>query len=140
MHDDEDDPPPKPRWLAWAIVLFMAVVVLGVLNVGWRTMRPAPAAAAASPVLAAGKGLVEDGGCMRCHGFARPYVGPAFQQIAGRYRGRADAAEYLARTIREGGAGEWGRAIMPRHPHLTQEQALQMAGWMLSLPSVESEK
>src|SRR2546427_3589461 len=53
----------------------------------------------------------------------------SFQQIAERYRAREDAADYLARKIREGGAGEWGRAIMPRHPHLDTAQSLQMAAW-----------
>ena len=135
MPDDEPTLPPKTRWLAWAIVVFMVLAVLGVLNIGWRVMRSAPAAVAqASPALAAGKALVEGSGCMRCHGFARQYVGPAFQQLADRYRGRADAPEYIARKIREGGAGEWGRAVMPRHPQLTQQQALQMAEWVLSLP------
>src|SRR5256885_9521799 len=63
----------------------------------------------------------------RSHGLVRHYVGPSFQQIAERYRAREDAADYLARKIREGGAGEWGRAIMPRHPHLDTAQSLQMA-------------
>ncbi|TFI48783.1 cytochrome C, partial [Diaphorobacter sp. DS2] len=32
LHDDT--PPPRPRWLGWALVVFMVLVVLGVLNVG----------------------------------------------------------------------------------------------------------
>ncbi|KAI5930429.1 Mitochondrial pyruvate carrier 2 [Manis javanica] len=63
------------------------------------------------------------------------HVGPSFQRNAERYRAREDAADYLARKIREGGAGEWGRAIMPRHPHLDTAQSPQMATWLLSLPS-----
>ncbi len=142
--DEDEDAPRRPRWLGWALVVFMLMVALGVFNIGWRIMRgpaqtPAPAASApAEARIAAGKALVEGSDCMRCHGLARPYVGPAYQQIAGRYRDRADAAEYLARRIREGGAGEWGRAIMPRHPQITEEQALLMAGWLLSLPAAAS--
>ena len=143
--DEDDDAPQRPRWLGWAIVVFMLLVALGVFNIGWRIMRgpaqpaPVPAASASAEArIAAGKALVEGSDCMRCHGMARHYVGPAYQQIADRYRERADAAEYLARRIREGGAGEWGRAIMPRHPHLTEEQSLLMAGWLLSLPAQAS--
>lgn len=128
--DGDESGPQRPRWLGWAIAVFMALVVLGVANVGWLMLRPMPVGGVDDPV----KALVKGSDCMRCHGFAHQYVGPAFSQIASRYRGRADAADYLARKIREGGAGEWGRSIMPRHPQLTQEQALQMAGWMLSLP------
>ncbi len=147
--DEGDDAPQRPRWLGWALVVFMLLVALGVFNIGWRIMRgpavgattaAAAAAVTADAQLAAGKALVEGNDCLRCHGLVRHYVGPSFQQIAGRYRGREDAAEYLARKIREGGAGEWGRAIMPRHPHIDTAQSLQMAAWLLSLPSPESGK
>lgn len=159
--DDGDDAPHRPRWLGWALVVFMLLVALGVFNIGWRIMRgPAVAPAAglpaaavtavadpnagtdaeAGPRLLAGKALVEGNDCLRCHGLVRHYVGPSFQQIVERYRGREDAADYLARKIREGGAGEWGRAIMPRHPHLDTAQSLQMAAWLLSLPSPEPGK
>ncbi|EPD39250.1 MULTISPECIES: c-type cytochrome [Delftia] len=147
--DEADDAPQRPRWLGWALVVFMLLVALGVFNIGWRIMRgpavgattaAAAAAVTADAQLAAGKALVEGNDCLRCHGLVRHYVGPSFQQIAGRYRGREDAADYLARKIREGGAGEWGRAIMPRHPHIDTAQSLQMAAWLLSLPSPEPGK
>lgn len=147
--DEGDDAPQRPRWLGWALVVFMLLVALGVFNIGWRIMRgsavgattaAAAAAVTADAQLAAGKALVEGNDCLRCHGLVRHYVGPSFQQIAGRYRGREDAADYLARKIREGGAGEWGRAIMPRHPHIDTAQSLQMAAWLLSLPSPEPGK
>lgn len=147
--DEGDDAPQRPRWLGWALVVFMLLVALGVFNIGWRIMRgpavgattaAAAAAVTADAQLAAGKALVEGNDCLRCHGMVRHYVGPSFQQIAGRYRGREDAADYLARKIREGGAGEWGRAIMPRHPHIDTAQSLQMAAWLLSLPSPEPGK
>lgn len=143
---DDDAPPPRPRWLGWAIVVFMALVVLGVLNVGWRILQPGAATVAldavqqARPELAAGKALVEGADCMRCHGVERYYVGPPFAQIAARYAGRADAPEYLARKIREGSVGTWGRTIMPRHPQITEAQSLQMAQWLLAVPpAVQSE-
>ena len=113
----------------------MALVVLGLLHVGWRILQPgATAAPQARAELAEGRVLVEGSDCMRCHGMERRYVGPSFRQIAGRYRERAGAAAYLARKIRDGGAGEWGRALMPRHPQITEAQSLQMARWLLDLP------
>ncbi|QNP50577.1 c-type cytochrome [Diaphorobacter aerolatus] len=117
----------------------MVMVAFGVANVGWLIMRPDPvserqdAAMQARPELLAGKALVQGSDCMRCHGFERSYVGPTFADIGKRYAARADGAEYIARKIREGGAGEWGRNIMPRHPQITQQQALQMAQWMIAL-------
>lgn len=136
---DEDNAPPRPRWLGWLIAVVMAAIALGVVNIGWRIMQTSPAEQAAAaqlqrhPELAEGKRLVETSDCMRCHGWERHYVGPSFIDIAQRYRDRPDAAEYLARKIREGGAGEWGsNAVMPRHPHIDAAQSLQMAHWLLA--------
>ncbi|WP_296510820.1 c-type cytochrome [Rhodoferax sp.] len=155
MHPEDDTPPHRPRWLAAALILAVLVVVAGMLIVGWRTLQadkapnptvqsttvsasspgdlaaPTPPAAA----LAAGLAAVNASDCMRCHGVDRRYVGPAFQQISARYQSRPDAVNYLAGKIRNGGAGEWGRALMPRHPQLSEAQAQQMAQWVMSLPA-----
>ena len=136
--DDEENYPPRPRWMGWAIAVVMAAAALGVANIGWRIMKVSPAEQAAEaqaaqhPELAGGKKLVEASDCMRCHGWERHYVGPSFVAIAGRYRDRPDAAEHLARRIREGSVGEWGNIIMPRHPQINEEQSLQMARWLLA--------
>ena len=140
---DDDAPPPRPRWLGWALVVFMVLVVLGVLNVGWRILQPGTAAQAhgapqqVRPELAVGGTLVEASDCLRCHGLDRHYVGPGFRQIAARYADRSDAAMYLAGKIREGSVGVWGRTLMPRHPQITEEQSLQIAQWLLALPPAE---
>lgn len=149
MHRDDESPPPRPRWLKWALVVFMALVVLGMLNLGWRMLQPGPSAASAAsaaqsvsgggssatqPSASAGLRLVEASDCLRCHGMERYYVGPSFQEIAARYRDRADAVDYLARKIRNGSVGEWGRTVMPRHPQVTEAQAREMAQWLVSLP------
>lgn len=152
MHTDDEPEQPRPRWIRYAIVIGVIVMVSGVLNVGWQTFRaretPKPAqtnvpekAPSNTPInkdaaatLTEGRTKVEGSDCLRCHGVDRRYVGPAFNQVAARYQGRPDAVDYLAGKIRNGGAGEWGRALMPRHPHLSEEQATQMAQWVLSLP------
>ncbi|WP_138512576.1 c-type cytochrome [Rhodoferax bucti] len=141
MHPDDDTPPQRPRWLAAALTVAVVVVVAGMLTVGWRTLQAgsSTSVAAASPTaptaaLAAGMAAVNASDCIRCHGVDRRYVGPAFNQVSARYQGRADAVDYLAGKIRNGGAGEWGRALMPRHPHWSEAQARQMAQWVMSLP------
>ncbi|MDR2335764.1 MAG: c-type cytochrome [Burkholderiaceae bacterium] len=142
---DEDDAPRRPRWIGWAIVIFMALIAFGVLNVGWLIMRPTPAADAmksmleARPELAAGKALIEGSDCMRCHGMQRHFVGPSFEAISARYAGEADAVEHLARRIREGSVGVWGNVIMPRHPQITPEQSQQMAAWVMAVPPAAPE-
>lgn len=155
MHPDDDTPPHRPRWLAVALIVAVVVVVAGMLTVGLLTLqadRGAPQvlkdtdtqvalATQAKPppqtdaALAAGKAAVSSANCLRCHGVDRTYVGPAFNQVSARYAQRPDAVDYLAGKIRNGGSGEWGRALMPRHPQLSEEQARQMAQWVMSLPA-----
>ena len=66
----------------------------------------------------------------------RRYVGPAFRQIAARYQDRPDAATYLARKIREGSVGAWGKVIMPRQSQVDEAQSLQIARWLLAAEPV----
>ena len=73
-------------------------------------------------------------GCMACHGMLHKQVGPGFAQIAARYRGDAEAPARLAGKIRNGSVGAWGRVIMPRHPQLSEADALALARWVLSQP------
>ena len=156
MHPDDDIPPPRPRWLGWALIAFGLLVALGMLNLGVRMVlsaKPAQADATQQPTSTApgagvvevpqtsslaGQALVQASDCLRCHGMDRRYVGPSFRQIADRYREQPDAANYLARKIREGSVGVWGRTVMPRHPQVNEAQSSDMARWLLSLPPAQA--
>ena len=156
MHPDDDNPPPRPRWLGWALIAFGLLVALGMLNLGVRMVlsaKPAQADAPQQPTSTApvagvdevppssslaGQALVQGSDCLRCHGMDRRYVGPSFRQIADRYREQPDAANYLARKIREGSVGVWGRTVMPRHPQVNEAQSSDMARWLLSLPPAQA--
>ncbi|BDT69094.1 cytochrome c-552 [Comamonadaceae bacterium OS-1] len=78
--------------------------------------------------------LAQKSDCMACHGMVHKQIGPGFAQIAARYRGDADAPTRLAGKIRNGSVGAWGRVIMPRHPQLSEAEALALARWVLSQP------
>ena len=41
MHPDDDTPPPRPRWLGWALIAFGLLITLGMLNLGVRMVLTA---------------------------------------------------------------------------------------------------
>ena len=82
--------------------------------------------AVASPELAKSKN------CMGCHAVDRKMVGPAYKDVAAKYKGDKKAADALAATIKAGGSGKWGPVPMPP-TNLTDDEATKLAQWVLSL-------
>lgn len=86
----------------------------------------------------AGIELAQRSVCLACHQVDTKRVGPSFRDIALRYAGNEAAAQYLARTIRDGSRGLWGAIPMPAQRHLDPATALQLAEWIVSLaPATE---
>ncbi len=86
---------------------------------GWATRGDASTAATAAPRPAAAsagstaQALARQHNCLACHGIDNKLLGPALRDVARRYSGRADAADYLAQRISGGGGGVWGAIPMP---------------------------
>lgn len=72
--------------------------------------------------------------CMSCHAVERKVIGPAFKDIAARYRDQKGAAELLAVKITKGGAGVWGAVPMPSNTQVSDADARRLAEWILQLP------
>lgn len=92
-------------------------------------------AAPALPVLSveAGLELARTKTCLGCHQLDSKRVGPSFQAVAQRHGAQTGSLEYLANAIRQGGRGRWGAVPMPAQPQVSQQDALQLAQWILSL-------
>jgi cytochrome c len=97
---------------------------------------PAPPQPPAPPVVTTGVGdltqLLTDNGCLACHANDRKIVGPAYHDVAAKYRGDASAVATLAAHIRDGGTGRWGTVPMPPFANLTVEQASALAVHVLA--------
>ena len=79
---------------------------------------------------AAATALAQRNACMACHAVDRRMVGPAYRDVATKYKGM-DVAK-LAASIRAGGAGKWGPVPMPAQPNLSDENARILAAWILA--------
>jgi cytochrome c len=51
-------------------------------------------------------------GCTACHSKDKKIVGPAYKDVAAKYKGQ-DATARLMEKVRKGGAGVWGPVPMP---------------------------
>ena len=87
--------------------------------------RPA-AVAAAQPA-----GLARKSACLACHAAEKKVVGPAFRDVATRYKGQEGAEAKLAEKLRRGSAGVWGAVPMPANPDLSEGDARLLAQWVL---------
>jgi cytochrome c len=78
--------------------------------------------------------LARSKNCMSCHAVERKVLGPAFKDVAARYKGNAAATELLATKIRKGGAGAWGPVPMPANGQVSEAEAKTLAAWILKTP------
>ena len=81
-----------------------------------------------------GKTLIAASDCYSCHALEREVNGPSFQAVASRYRSNPDfAVQAVYRKIIYGGSGNWGQRSMSAHPNIREEDAIEMARWILAL-------
>jgi cytochrome c551/c552 len=71
-------------------------------------------------------------GCTACHAVDKKVVGPAFKDVAAKYRGK-DVAAQLAQKVKDGGAGVWGQVPMPPNPQVPDPDLQALIKWILAL-------
>lgn len=100
--------------------------------------RPFLAVAAAAALAAmlpahANEALAKKYGCFACHAVERKLVGPAYKDVAAKYRGDAGAAARLAEKVKKGSQGVWGQVPMPPNAQVPDADVAALVKWVLSL-------
>lgn len=90
--------------------------------------QAAAAQAAADPVTR----LLNRNACLGCHTTDKQLVGPAFRDVATKYRNDPAAAARLAQKVKAGGQGVWGQVPMPPNPGLSDADARLLVDWVLA--------
>ena len=75
--------------------------------------------------------LAKKNNCLACHAVDKKIVGPAYQDVAKKYAGQADAEANLTKSIKAGGSGKWGPIPMPPQAQLSDADAKALATWVL---------
>jgi cytochrome c len=93
-------------------------------------------AAAAAAVLAAparaDEALAKKHNCLACHTVDKKSVGPAYKEIAKKYKGQNVNAK-LEEKVKKGGAGVWGQVPMAPNPTVPDADLKKLVAWILAM-------
>jgi cytochrome c len=87
---------------------------------------------AALPVLA-NEELAKKNACTACHAVDKKIVGPAFKEVAAKYRNDKTAEAKLVEKVKKGGVGVWGQVPMPPNSAVPDADVKTLVKWVLSL-------
>ena len=76
--------------------------------------------------------LARSNGCTACHSLDQKIVGPAFHEVAAKYRKVDGALDALTHKVRAGGAGVWGSIPMPPQGLPNDEDLKIIVTWILA--------
>lgn len=82
----------------------------------------------------ANQALAQKSGCLACHAVDKKVLGPAFKDVAAKYKGDKSAEGKLVAKVKAGGSGVWGPMPMPANsPQVKDEDIKSIVQWVLSL-------
>ncbi|SOZ62799.1 SULFITE:CYTOCHROME C OXIDOREDUCTASE (SUBUNIT B) OXIDOREDUCTASE PROTEIN [Cupriavidus taiwanensis] len=99
-----------------------------IVAIAQKAGKPAASHAAATTVDV--QGLLAKNACLSCHGVTQKLVGPAYHEVATRYKGDAQAQARLEASIRGGSSGKWGAVPMPPFAGLKPEEVKALATYV----------
>jgi cytochrome c551/c552/cytochrome c5 len=98
------------------------------------TAAPSSTAKASGPLdLAAAQAMMQKDGCGACHAVDKKVVGPAYQDVAAKYKGDAGALARLTQKVKAGGVGVWGPVPMPPNSWVADGDIQALVTWILAL-------
>ena len=86
------------------------------------------------PVAAADElALAQKSGCLACHAVDKKVVGPAYKDVAAKYRGDKNVHLKLEEKVKKGGVGVWGQVPMTPNSQVSDADIKKLVAWVLSL-------
>ena len=100
-----------------------------------RTVLAAAVAAGllATPVAQADEAMAKKYNCTACHQVDKKVVGPAYKDVAKKYKGQAGAEAKLIEKVKKGGSGVWGPVPMPPNAAVPDGDVKKLVEWILSM-------
>jgi cytochrome c len=107
-------------------------------------MKIALAALAGASLLASGgahavltnaqaEAMMKKDGCAACHAVEKKVVGPAYADVAAKYRTDKDAVAKLSKAVKGGSTGVWGPIPMPPNAATSDADIKELVTWIMTL-------
>ena len=85
-----------------------------------------------------GLALMKQSDCFNCHAVETKIVGPAYLEVANKYRGQPGALDASVQRVLKGSIRVWGDAPMLPHESFTVDQVHLMVQWVFDLKPGET--
>jgi len=102
--------------------MLIRTAVIAALAAGFTIAVPAQADEA----------LAKKHNCLACHQIDKKSVGPAYKDIAKKYKGQNVAAK-LEEKVKKGGSGVWGQVPMAPNAAVPDGDIKKLVGWILAM-------
>ena len=76
--------------------------------------------------------LAKKHACLACHAIDKKLVGPAYKDVAAKYRGDPNAEAKLVDKVKKGSQGTWGQVPMPPNSFVSDADIKKLVTWVLS--------
>lgn len=77
--------------------------------------------------------LLKKHNCTACHSVDKKLVGPAYHDVAAKYKGDAKAPAMLMDKVKKGGVGNWGQIPMPPNAAVPDADIKTMVTYIVGL-------
>jgi cytochrome c len=103
------------------------------LTVAGAMLMLTPLASTAAVDAAKAEALANKYNCLQCHSADKKILGPAYKDVAKKYKGAKDAQALLVKNVKAGSKGTWGQIPMPPNDKLSDAEVATLVEWILSM-------
>jgi cytochrome c len=109
----------------------MRIVTLATAVAGCAVLVAGPAHAVLDNAKA--EAMMKKDGCAACHAVDKKIVGPAYVDVAAKYKSDKNAVAMLSKKVKEGSTGVWGPVPMPPNAAVPQADITELVTWIMTL-------
>ena len=77
--------------------------------------------------------MMKKDGCAACHSIDKKIVGPAYVDVAAKYKADKNAVAMLSKRVKDGSTNVWGPIPMPPNSAVPDKDITELVTWIMTL-------